>query len=80
MEQIVSRVRQEGIEQEDMKTHIKTMVDRALMNQRVEDECFNLLHTNVLSLTAEGGGVVPAELSLARMSLRKGVKRSTTSS
>ena len=31
------------------------------------------MHTNVFCLTAEGG-VVPAELSLARMSLRKGVE------
>ena len=58
---------------EKMKTDIKSKVARALMNQRVEDECFYLLHTNVFCLTAEGG-VVPAELSLARMSLRKGVE------
>ena len=67
----MNRARQEGIEQENMKTDIKSKVDRALMNQRVEDECFYLLHTNAFCLTAEGG-VVPAELSLARMSLRKG--------
>ena len=79
LEQIVNRARQEGIEQEKMKTDIKSKVARALMNQRVEDECFYLLHTNVFCLTAEGG-VVPAELSLARMSLRKGWRRSTTCS
>ena len=67
------RARQEGIEQEKMKTDIKSKVDRALINQRVEDECLYLLHTNVFCLTAEGG-VVPAELSLARMSLMKGVE------
>ena len=73
LEQIVNRARQEGVEEENMKTDIKSKVDRSLMNQRVEDECFYLLHTNVFCLTAEGG-VVPAELSLARMSLRKGVE------
>ena len=73
LEQIVNRARQEGIEQENMKTDIRSKVDRALMNQKVENECFYLLHTNVHCLTAEGG-VAPAELSLARMSLRKGVE------
>ena len=73
LEQIVNRARQEGLEEENMKTDIKSKVDRALMNQRLEDECFYLLHTNVFCLTAEGG-VVPAELSLARMSLRMGVE------
>ena len=34
---------------------------------------FYLLHTNVFCPTAEGG-VVPAELSLAKMFLRKGVE------
>ena len=61
----MNRARQEGIEQEKIKTDIKSKVDRALINQRVEDECFYLLHTNGFCLTAEGG-VVPAELSLAR--------------
>ena len=73
LEQIVNRARQEGIEQENMKTDIRSKVDRALMNQKVENECFYLLHTNVHCLTAEGG-VAPAELSLTRMSLRKGVE------
>ena len=50
-----------------MKTDIKSKVDRALMNPKVEDECFYLLHTNV-------GVVVPAELILARMFMRKGVE------
>jgi hypothetical protein len=68
LEQIVNRARQEGIEQENMKTDIKNKVDRALLNQRVEDECFYLMHTNVFCPTADGG-VVPAELSLARISL-----------
>ena len=58
---------------------MKSKVDRALMNQKVEDECIFLLHTNVFCLTAKGG-VVPAELSLARMSLRKWWRRSTTCS
>ena len=43
------------------------------MNERVEEECLYHLHTNVFSLTAEKG-VMPAELSLARMSPRKGVE------
>ena len=68
MEQIVNRARQKGIEQENRKTNIKSKVDRALMNQKVENECF---YTNVFCITAEGG-VVPAELSLDRMSLMKG--------
>ena len=50
-----------------MKTDIKSKVYRALMNQKVENECF---YTNVFCLTAEGG-VVPAELSLVRMSLTR---------
>ena len=40
------------------------------MNQKVENECF---YTNVFCITAEGG-VVPAELSLDRMSLTRGVE------
>ena len=59
--------------EQNVKTDIKSNVDSTLMNQMVEDECFYLVHTNVFCLTAEGG-VVPAELSLARMSLRKGVE------
>ena len=56
-----------------MKTDIKTLVDKALMNQTIEDEKFYLLHTNIFCITAEGR-VVPAEMSLARISLRKGVE------
>ena len=67
MKQIVNSARQKGIEQENSKTDIKSKVDRALMNQKVENECF---YTNVFCLTAEGG-VVPAELSLDRMSLTR---------
>ena len=70
---LVNRARQEGLKLENMKTDIKSKVDRALMNQQLEDETFYLLHTNVFCLTAEGG-VVPAELSLARVSLRQGVE------
>ena len=75
LEQIVNRgrARQEGIELENMKSDIKAKVDRASMNQKMEEECFYLLHTNVFSITAEGG-VVPAEMSLARVSLRQGVE------
>ena len=47
-------------------------MDRALLNERVEEECFYHLNTNVFSLTA-ADGVVPAEFSF-RMSLRKGVE------
>ena len=71
--QLVNRSRQEGLELENMKIDIKSRVDRALINQHLEDEVFYLLHTNVFCLTAEGG-VVPAELSLARVSLRQGVE------
>ena len=71
--QLVIQARQEGLEVENMKTDIKSRVDRALMNHQLEDETFYLLHTNVFCLTAEGG-VVPAELSLARVSLRQGVE------
>ena len=75
LEQIVNRgrARQEGIELENMKSDIKAKVDRALMNQKMGEECFYLLHTNVFSITTEGG-VVPAEMSLARVSLRQGVE------
>jgi len=73
LELLVNRARQEGIEQENMKTDIKTKVDKALMNQKVEDEVFYLFHTNIFCITAEGR-VVPAEMSLARMSLRQGVE------
>jgi len=71
--QLANRSRQEGLELENMKMDIKSRVDRALMNQQLEDEVFYLLHTNVFCMTAEGG-VVPAELSLARVSLRQGVE------
>eukprot|EP00092_Neocalanus_flemingeri_P036322 GFUD01039544.1.p1 GENE.GFUD01039544.1~~GFUD01039544.1.p1 ORF type:complete len:425 (+),score=152.86 GFUD01039544.1:78-1352(+) len=71
--QLVNRSRQKELELEKMKADIKSRVDRALMNHQLEDETFFLLHTNVFCLTAEGG-VVPAELSLARVSLRKGVE------
>jgi len=73
LEQLVNRARQEGIEEENMKTDIKTLVDKALMNQTIEDQKFYLLHTNIFCITAEGR-VVPAEMSLARISLRKGVE------
>ena len=36
----MNRARQEGIKLENMKTDIKTKVDRALMNQKMEEECF----------------------------------------
>ena len=66
----------EEMEQENMKTDIKSKLDRPLMNHRVEveDVCFQLLHTSVFCLTAEIG-LVPAELNLARMSLRKGAEK-----
>ena len=73
LEQIVNRARQEGIEQENMKADINSKVDRAQMNQKVEGECFYIPHTNVFCLPAKGG-VVPDDLSLARMTLRKGVE------
>eukprot|EP00092_Neocalanus_flemingeri_P031770 GFUD01034512.1.p1 GENE.GFUD01034512.1~~GFUD01034512.1.p1 ORF type:complete len:131 (-),score=20.69 GFUD01034512.1:166-558(-) len=63
--QLVDRARQEGLELENMKSDIKSRVDRALMIHQLEDETFYLFHTNVFCLTAEGG-VVPAELSVAR--------------
>ena len=72
-EQIVNRSIQEEIEKVNMKTDNKSKVDMTLMNPRVEDKCFYLLHTNVFCLTAERG-VVPAKLSLAGMSLRKGLE------
>jgi len=71
--QLVNRARQEGLELENMKTDIKSRVDKSLMNHQLEETTFYLLQTNVFCLTAEGG-VVPAELSLARVSLRHGVE------
>jgi len=73
LELLVNRTRQEAIQQDNMKNDIKTMVDKALMNQKVEDEVFYLFHTNIFCITAEGR-VVPAEMSLARISLRQGVQ------
>ena len=68
LEQIVNRARLEVIKLENMETDIKTKVDRAFMNQKMDEEPFYLMHTNVFYITAEEGGVVPAEISLARMS------------
>lgn len=56
-----------------MQISIKNKVERALFNERVENEYFYIVHTNVVCLTAMDG-VVPAELSLAWMSLRKAVE------
>ena len=39
LELIVNRARQEGIELENMKTDIKAKEDRALMNQKMKEEC-----------------------------------------
>jgi len=73
LELLVNRTRQEEIKQEGMKSAIKATIDRALMNQKVEEEHFYLFHTNIFCITAEGE-VVPAEMSLLRMSLRHGVE------
>jgi len=73
LDQLASRARQQEIELENMKTDIKVRVDKALMMGQLEADSFYLIHTNVFCLTAENG-VVPAELSLVRMSLKKGVE------
>ena len=68
-----SEAKEEGVVPENMQIYIKNKVGRALFNDRVEDEHFYIVHTNDFCLTAKGG-VVPAELSLARMFLRKVVE------
>ena len=66
----MNRARLEVIKMENMKTDIRTKVDRAFVNQKMEEESFYLIHTNVFYITAEEGGVVSAEMSMARMSFR----------
>ena len=42
------RARQEGIELEDLMKAIKSKVDRAFMNQKLEEECFYMMHSPVM--------------------------------
>jgi len=72
LSQLVNRAQKEKMEMDAMKAEIKFIIDKAIDNQSLEDTVFYILHTSVFCLTAEGG-VVPAELSIARMSLKEGV-------
>lgn len=55
-----------------MKLDIKEKIQLAKREDRLEDSSFYLLHTNIFCLTSEKE-IVPAELSLAKFSLKEGV-------
>ena len=56
-----------------MKAEIREVVELANMEDRLEDAPFYIVHTNIFCMTAEKD-IVPAELSLAKLSLREGVQ------
>ena len=57
---------------EIMKSDIKDLVESALSKGTLDDTVFYVVSTNVFCITAESEAV-PAELSLAKVSLRDGV-------
>ena len=66
--------KQEGATKtEKMKAEIREVVELAKMEDRLEDAPFYIVHTNIFCMTAEKD-IVPAELSLAKLSLREGVQ------
>ena len=64
--------REEDLKLEKMKNEIKKVVERANCTQNLEEKVFCVLSTSVFCFTAEKE-VVPAELSLARISLKQGI-------
>ena len=73
LSKLAKKAEQHKLEIENMKLDVKNMVDEAIGSHQVEDSCYYLIHTNVFCITAEGG-VVPAELSLMRISMRNGIE------
>ena len=66
------RQREEQRRAEMMKLDIKEKIELAKREDRLEDSSFYLLHTNIFCFTSEKE-IVPAELSLAKFSLKEGV-------
>jgi len=67
------RQREEQRRAEMMKLDIKEKIELAKREDRLEDSSFYLLHTNIFCFTSEKE-IVPAELSLAKFSLKEGVQ------
>ena len=68
----MKRQREEQRRAEMMKLNIKEKIELAKREDRLEDSSFYLLHTNIFCFTSEKE-IVPAELSLAKFSLKEGV-------
>jgi len=64
--------REEELKLEEMKHEIKNIVELATCHQKLEEKVFCVLSTSVFCFTEEKE-VVPAELSLARISLKEGI-------
>lgn len=66
------RQREEQRKTEMMKLDIKEKIELAKREDRLEDSTFYILHTNIFCFTSEKE-IVPAELSLAKFTLKEGV-------
>jgi len=73
LELLEEEARLKELRELEEKIDVKNFLQRAVKEGNLEQETFFLLHTNVFTVTDEGL-VVPAEISVAKMSLRLGVE------
>jgi len=73
LSELQDREKKRLLEQREMEEEVRATVELALQCRSLPDQQFYLVQTGVFCLTAEGG-VVPAELSIARISLRRGLQ------
>ena len=64
--------KEEDLRLEEMKLNIQQKIELAVSNHDLEDQIFYLMSTNIFCFTAEKQ-IVPAELSITKISLRRGV-------
>jgi len=64
--------KEEDFRVEEMKLYIQQKVEFALSNHDLENQIFYLMSTNIFCFTAEKQ-IVPAELTITKISLRQGV-------